>query len=241
MFLKAPRLLLAAFLALSLLSPALADPHAVVFDDDKPGTYLVTIDAAGGITAVPLKVTVVGKQPQPPDTPDTPDDQAFAEEIKKLAKEALDNGGDKTTAVAIASVYSLVSDGVGDGSIALDKWQSAVKAATDAVLGVREDAAKWTIFRQRVGAALTTLQVQGYLDSKAEVADALEQIAKGIRNAVGFQGTPQNIARLSETARLNWDRDDGKEDGLLDGVNLTQIIELVKLIMELLKLFGAGK
>lgn len=236
MFLKAPRLLLAAFLALSLFAAsAPAQTPLIAIEVPAEGEYYLKVDAAGNVTIRPMRLIKVGT-PQPPDNPDS---SAFTREVASLTKSALDSGGKPTTAVAIASVYSLVADGVDSDNIGLNQWADLTKTATDAVLNKQADGVKWTEFRQRLGAALTALQAQGLLDSKKEVVDALREVSQGIKNGAGAANwNLRDVASLDRAGRDRWDREDGKADGILDGIDLAQLIELIKLIMELLKLFG---
>ncbi len=221
-----PKLLAALGILLALVGFATAEDHAVIIDDSKPGTFLMTVDASGGVTVVPLRVTRVGK-PSPPVDPQPHDPTAFEEAITKLAQAALTSGGTKTTGAALSSVYSLVSSGVSDGSIAPDKAFEAVKKATDTVLSIQSDGAKWATFRTEVGKALTALAADGSLTTKAQIAAALQSIANGMNEATGFTGQPAAFARAGV-----------KDAGILDGIDIAKLIELIKLIMELMKLFG---
>jgi hypothetical protein len=193
------------------------------------GEYYLKVDAAGGVTIRPLRLIRVG-QPQPPDQPPG-SPSPFELEVKRRTQTVLDNGGTKTTAVGIASVYSLVGDGVASGSIGLDQWEDLLKAATTAVLNKRpDDAAKWTKFCTDLGTAVDQFKRDGRLDTATRVAAMLHAAADGINGAAGFTGTPASVSRLKDT--------DGKADGILDGIDLAQIIELVRLIMDLIKLLS---
>jgi hypothetical protein len=232
-------------LALALLA-ALAVPTlgqtitAVEVDTSKPGQYLVNVDAQGNVTMRPMRLIRLGNQPDEPDPPDNPN-TPFEQEIAKLATASIASGGSKTTAVGIASVYSLVADAVDKGDVGLDQWPELVKMATDAVLNKQEDGARWVKFRTDVGGALTLLRAQGALDSKAEVVGVLKSISTGLNRAAGITNwNLQEVAGLDRAGRDRWDMADKKADGILDGIDLAQIIALVKLIMELLKLFGGG-
>lgn len=220
----------AAILALLLaISSAAAQEPLTVLDltNAKPGAYMLTIDAAGGISMRPLRVIPFGK-PSQPNPPPPSDLKPFEQAISKLTKQALDNGGSKTTGAGLASVYSLVSAGVADGSIALDKTWDAIKKASDAVIAIQGDGVKWSAFRDELGKALTQLSTDGSLTTKAQVAAALQSIANGMNDATGFSGNPAEVAKL-----------DPATAGVLDGIDLAKLIELIKLVMELLKLFGA--
>lgn len=223
------KLLAALGILIALVGFATAEDVAVLLDNSKPGTYLVTVDAAGVVKAVPLAGVVrVGKPSTPPIDPPPHDPTAFEEAITKLAQAAITSGGSKTTGAALASVYSLVSSGVSDGSIAPDKAFEAVKKASDAVLSIQSDGAKWATFRTDVGKALTALAADGSLATKAQIAAALQSVANGLNAATGFTGQPAAFAKL-----------DPKNAGVLDGIDIAKLIELIKLIMELMKLFGA--
>jgi hypothetical protein len=222
-------MLLKLFAALGILAAlvgfATAEDHAVIIDDSKPGTFLMTVDANGGVTVVPLRVTRVGKPSPPVDPPSDP--TAFEAAITKLAQAAITSGGTKTTGAALASVYSLVSSGVSDGSVSPDKAFEAVKKATDTVLSIQSDGPKWATFRTEVGKALTALAADGSLTTKAQIVGALQSIANGMNKATGFTGKPAAFAKQDPTTA-----------GILDGIDIAKLIELIKLVMELIKLFG---
>jgi hypothetical protein len=219
MLLKAPRLLLAAFLAFSLLAASAPAQTLTAIEVPPDGEYYLVV--VNGVPSIrPMKLIKVGSAPQPPGNPDAP--SPFELEVKRRAQTVLDNGGTKTTAVGIASVYSLVADGVDSGAIKMDQWEGLLKAATDTVLNNRpEDAAKWVKFTTDMRLAVEQFKGEGRLDTAQRVAVMLDSAATG---------TPATVSRLKDT--------DGKADGILDGIDLAQLIELIKLIMELLKLFS---
>jgi hypothetical protein len=218
---------LLAFLGLTFAAAcfAAAEDVAVLLDNSKPGTYLVTVDAAGVVSAVPLKVVRVGKPSTPP--PPVEPNKPFESAIQQLAQKALDGGGSKTTGAALSSVYSLVSSGVSDGSVSPDKAFEAVKKASDTVIAVQPDGAKWATFRTEVGKALTSLAADGSLTTKAQIAAALQSIATGMNKATGFDGSPAELARL-----------DPANAGILEGIDIAKLIELIKLIIELIEAFS---
>lgn len=217
--------LVMALLMLGLLLPsmALAEIIVIKIDDSKDGDYLVSVKD-GVVTANPIKrVITLGPNSQPEDP--LPPNVPFEKAIQDLTKTTLDNGGSKTTGAGIAAVYSLVSSGVSDGSITTDKWVSAVNAGTNAILAAQGDAAKWKSFRDDLSKVLTALSNQGLLDSKAEISGVLKNVANGMNAATGFTGNP------AETVRLDPDK-----AGILDGIDLAKLIELIKMIIEILKL-----
>jgi hypothetical protein len=217
-----------------LLGSVYADEVHVAFDDSKPGTYLVTVGADKSVSANPIRVVRPGANPSPPPTspPTSPpgSPSPFELEVERITKETLAKGGTATTGAALSSVYSLVADEVLAGRIAPNNALPAIKAATDLVMSKQADGAAWATWRQSVGDALTILNQQGQLGTRDQVWAALRQIANGLNRATGFSHSPQALPKLAAPA-----------NGILDGVNLQQLMELIKLIVELLKLFGVGK
>jgi hypothetical protein len=235
---------LVAMAALGCLgSTGLADEIAVMLDGSRPGSYLVTVAADGTVTANPIRVVRPGQTPAPPPPNSPTPAPPFMAEIERLTKSSLSAGGTKTTAAALSSVYSLVSDEVFKGSIAVDKALPAVAAATNTILATQADRDAWGAWRTAVSGALTTLAQQGSLATKDQYAQVLKEISLGIDRATGFSFEPRDVplhpttaAAMEEiVATLKADR----QLGILDGINLAQLIELIKLVMELLKLFGA--
>lgn len=174
------RLIAALAIAVSLAGFSHAEDVAVLIDNSKPGTYLLTVDALGVVTAVPLKVVRVGKPSiiKPPTT-----ELTFEQAVQQMTQQALDSGGTKATGSALSSVYSRVSASVSDGTIAPDKAFESIKEASDAVLKIQADAGKWATFRIELGKALTALATDGVLSTKAQVAAALQRIAGGMNAA----------------------------------------------------------
>jgi hypothetical protein len=232
-----------AILAVAVLaSISCAADVAVVLDDSKPGTYLVTIGPDGSVIAVPLRVVRVGAPAPPTNPPPTGTPTAFETAIKSKTAAVIAAGGSKTTAAGLSAVYSLVSSGVADGSIKPEKAFEAVKAATDAVLAAQADRDKWTSWRIDLAAALMTLRDQGLLTSKEQIAGALKEISQGIDAAVGVKlPTATALGTAAKPVIDTYEQGrDGKADGILDGIDLAKLIELIKLVMELIKLFGGG-
>lgn len=223
---KTIALMLAVGFCLSCATASAADV-AVLVDDAKPGTFLLTVNADGSVTVNPIRVIRPGQNPGPPTVPPPVNPSPFALEVKAQAQTALDSGATKTTGAAISSVYSLVSGGVADGSIATDKAFEALKQATDLVVNTQPDKDKWTKFRADLSAAVTALRNEGKLATKDQIAAALKDVSVGINLATGFKSDPSALA-----TQIN-----PKTAGILDGIDLGRLIELIKLIMELLKLF----
>jgi hypothetical protein len=189
----------------------------------KPGDYHLRIDAQGVVSFVrPLKLFKIGGTTNPP-----PTDETFDQAVTRFTRVALASGGTKTTGAALSSVYSLVSSGVSDGSITPTKALEAVRQGSNIVIAEQEDGAKWKTFRDSVGSALTTLANEGKLTTKQEISSVLKRISDAMNVATGFSGNPAELAT-----------EDPSTAGILDGIDIAKIIELIKLVMELLKLFG---
>lgn len=208
-----------------LAGAALAEDVAVLLPNVVK-SYTVTTDGKGGAVVVPLAgVVKVGAPTNPTDPPPPPGPvlTPFEREIQAQTRTVLTNeGGSKTTGAALSEVYSRVSAGVTDGSIAPDKALTAVKTATNLVLAEMADGSSWGGWRTAVGEALTKLQQEGSLSDKAQIAAALKQVATGLNAATGY----------NPTAAV----DPGK--GILDGINIDMILKIIELIMALLKAFG---
>jgi hypothetical protein len=234
-------LTLVAMLALAGAAPA-QTTIGLEIDLTKDQDYHLQV-VNGKVTVRPFQVIRLGTTPTPPPVdpdgpPGTPE-----QEIAAWTKAALSSGGKPTTAVAIATVYSAVGDGVADGSIALDRWSEAVQAATDRIFDIVTDDPAWAKFRKDVGATLTIMRDKGMLGTKEQVAAALRSISTGIRQGAGLATWKHDdIINFKASHIREWDTTQGsKADGFLDGVDLAQLIELIKLIMDLLKVFGVGK
>jgi hypothetical protein len=177
---------------------------------------------------------------QPPVTPTNPALSPFAQEVQRQTAAVLQSGGSKTTGAGISAAYSLASSGVADGSIATDKVFAAVKAATDVVMANVSDAQAWRQWRSDISAALNALQAQGKLATKEQVAAVLADVAKGLDAATGNTFDPKTLSALKAGTELSLDTD-GRLDGILDGVNIRELIALIKEIIDILKAFGILK
>lgn len=220
------------FVALAILAgaiPAFAG-EVVVDTGNKAGTFYlkVVVAADGSATISPLKVVRLGEPTNPtdPTDPDPTDPTAFSKAIQAQTQAALDSGGTKTTGARISAVYSLVATSVADDSIPVSKALDAIKLGTDMALQGQADSAKWVKWRTSTGDALAVLQQDGSLATKAQYAQAFREIAAGMNAATGFEG---NVVALQNI--------DPKNAGILDGIDLAKIIDLIKMLLELFKLF----
>jgi len=196
----------------------------VILRGVNPGIYTLEFSATGAVTLTPARIAVVGGQPPVPPPPG-PVPSSLQAEVQSLTAKALAAGGSKTTAAGVSSIYGLVADGVSDSSIAPENALPAVKRATDTVLAAQPDGAAWASWRVSVGAKLTALQQEGALTSKAQYVTALRDVAAGMNAVSGFSGQPRNVLVADPNAAL------------FEGINLAQLIELIRLILEIIKAF----
>src|SRR5688572_17931893 len=113
------------------IAPAVCWAEVIDTAGAKPGTYILTVAADGtvsvsGPTNLVRLADLGGPNPPPVDPVLSP----FAQEVQRQTAAVLQAGGSKTTGAALSAVYSLVSEGIADGSIAVDKAFSATKAGT---------------------------------------------------------------------------------------------------------------
>lgn len=187
----------------------------------KGGYYTLQTDATGTPQLKKVgQVITLGETPptDPPTTPGT----AFEKEITRLTQAALSGGASKQTGARISSVYATVAGSVADGSIPPARALEALKLGTDLALSGQADSAKWAAWRNDVGDALTALAQEGKLQTKEQYAGVIREIERGVNAATGFPGAA--VARE-------------KGEGILDGFDLAKIIELIKLLLELFKIF----
>jgi hypothetical protein len=218
-----PKVVVLLVAGLSLLCSSAGAVDLIDLGDVQDGKhrYEVVIKDGKIVSVLPLAVFKVGQTPTtPPTNPNPPvNPSAFAKEVQLQAKAALDAGGSKTTGAALSSVYSLVSDGVADGSVSTEKVWDALRQATDLLLATQPDGAKWVQFR-------TDLRNGNQLDTKDKIAAVLKDVSVGINLATGFNAEPKQLAKV-----------DPRTAGILEGIDIGRLIELIKLVMELIKLF----
>lgn len=222
-----------------LPAASVAGEVAVLINDAAPGSYIVTVGADKSVTVNPIRVVRPGSGPTQPPPVVPGDPTAFEAEVERLTKDTLTKGGSPTTGAALSSVYSLVADEVAAGRVAPASAIPAVKAGTDLVMSKQADAAAWLPWRTAVGDALTTVLPAG--TTKDQYAAAFRQVSNGLKRASGFAGDPRALLLRATAATLGGKalpESIRKDFGILDGIDFAKLIELIKLIMELLKLFG---
>ena len=210
-------------------SAVYAGETAVVIDDSKPATYLVTVGADGSVAVNPIRVVRVGDQPNPDPIPGDPTPLEAA--IKARALESLSKlGATKQTAAGLSAAYSLVASGIRDGSIPPTSSQSAIAIATGD-RGVMKNAtaadkAAWLPFKEEIIRKISEGFIAGDFPTKEALASFIDQVHNGIDYATGVTINTAQLQRL-----------DPRTLGILDGIDLAKIIELIKLLLELFKLF----
>jgi hypothetical protein len=223
---------------------ALAEDVLLVTAGAAPGKYILTLGADGRVTSiVPLgQVISLNGQPTPPpiDPQPGPAPHPFESEVERITKASLAAGGTPTTGAAISSAYSFVADGIANGTITTARALEAIKAATTLVLSKQSDAAAWQTWRTSLGDALTTLRDQGSLSTQEQYVTTFRQIVNGIGRATGFTGDPAEILRLAKVVHFDLKQLNRPVLGILDNINFEQLMALIKLIVELLKLFQGG-
>jgi hypothetical protein len=210
---------------------------AVIVDDSKAGTYLLTVNVDGSVTVNPIKVVRPGQSPNPPTNP-KPVPTAFALEVRDMTNKVLSAGGTKTTAAAFSSVWELLAEGLDDGSVDPTKVfdynengvvkDGALKKSSTIIFTMQPDGPKWDEFRKELAKALNDLRNAEQLNTKDQMVVKFREIAVGMNLASGFEGNPRQLAEAGPNA------------GILDFIDPEQIrrlIELIKLILDLFKQF----
>lgn len=203
---------------------------SVIINVDSQGKITYVIDPSKPVFLYPNSPTNPNPNPNP--NPEPEPSNPFEKTVSDITKIVINQGGTKTTAAAISSVYSLVSEGVGNGSITIDKAFSAVSSATSLVLTSQADGNKWQTWRDEVGKSLVVLQQDGSLKTKEDYTKVLKEISNGINSAIGVN---------SETLNQLINGNNRVENRLFENIDIQKLIELVKLVMELLKLFGLSR
>lgn len=198
------------------------------------GTAIVTIvvDAAGNQTvtvdpAMPLTITGGGGGPVvPPGEPSVGLGAAAA----KLTKETINAGGSATTAAGISSAYSMVGDSVSEGKTQPELALSGVKFLLDGLLATQPDKDKWAAFRTALGKEFDTVRQDGLLKTKEQYAKAFKDVSAGINSVIGFNGS---LTAPAQELNAN--------PGFLDKIDIAKLMELIKFLFELWKLFSAAQ
>jgi hypothetical protein len=198
------KLLIVGLLLLIGSSQAMAADVAVVLDDSKPGTFLVTIDAKGVVAVSPLRVIRPGQPtPPPPPGPVVLTDRAKA---IKAEVDKIQGAADKDQqAKAIAQLYREMAKTVRTGQVAdATSLASMVKLGTDMLL--TKDAAKWQPTRDKLAEQWAAVVQEG--GSVGDFAKLLDEAANGLDAAAPLRA--------------------------IDPAMLQLILEIIKIVMALL-------
>lgn len=216
------------FLALVLvLAPVLALAQGVTAVDVSnlaEGESLVVTKKAGAWIVRPFTLLTPGSGPTIPPTIPPGTLTPFQAEIQRLTKAALAKGGTETTGAGISSVYSLAADGLENKTLDVAVAADAVRRGSDAVVKLQKEDGFWFEFTSTLDATITTLRAKGDLKTKEQFAATFRDVAKGMDSATGFTGPKSAQAKSGM--------------GILGNIDLAKLIELIKLIMELFKLFA---
>jgi hypothetical protein len=213
-----------------LASSSLAQDRVTAVDVSNlgEGESIIVTKKAGVITTRPLTLLVLGTpNPNPNPNPNPGPLSPFATEIQRLTKAAIAKGGTETTGAGISSVYSLAADGIDAGTLDVSVAPDAVRRGTTAVVNLQKEQAAWAEFSTALDDTITTLRAKGDLKTKAQFSATFRDVAKGMDSATGFSGKPSTVVKLDPT-----------KAGILGNIDLAKLIELIKLIMELFKLFA---
>lgn len=231
--------ILAAILTLLLSATTVFSQEIAIVLPERDATYLVTVKD-GVPSVVPTRVfrpTIGGT----PTTPTTPSD--FKTQVAAMTKQAIDGDATPTTAVALASIYGLVGDKVAAGEVSLANWPAMVRDTSNTILDVQKEREAWAPFRDTMSELVSELDRKGALKTKEQVAALLADISAAMRDGAGVRTWKmEQLKTLVKDPRgkESWDLADKKGDGILDGINLDQIIRLIELIMKLIEAFGGG-
>jgi hypothetical protein len=205
----------------------------------EPGVkYSFTLGADGNPVIVPLPVVTVGVNPNPLPIPDpAPGPTQLEKDIEAEAKAALAAGGTPTTGAAFCEVFYIVSGAVADGTIPPEQAIGMANVATKAVMTKATDSVRWVAFELKVRNELINGDAQGKWKTKDDFAGALRQISNGLSKATGY--TPVGAKALlafdvSTPAKMAAAR---KANGILDTINLAQLMDFIRFVMDLLKIF----
>ena len=146
----------------------------------KPGRYpvVITVDAQGKATAVPLAVTPMDGKPTDPVAP-IPNPSSLSQTVATLTK-AVTDPAKTQNAAGLSVIYSVIGSKVADGKSTVAAGLAELKKLTDAFLKARGAEAVWKDWRVGVGAALTAERAAGRLATDAQHAAALSTIADSL-------------------------------------------------------------
>lgn len=205
------------------------------------GKYYLTTKGPNGPIFKEVTVEIMNLDnsvPNPPTNPNPPNPSPnpteptdpFELKIAQLTEQVIKNGGTKTTAAGLSSAYSIVADNILSGEIPFDKALTIIPVVTNRVLRDETDKNKWITWKSDISKALQTLQQEGHLSTKEKFASTLKSVCRGMDYVSGFNGDTKRPAELHSK----------KSAGILGNIDIERLIEIIKFIMELIKLFSGG-
>ena len=197
-----------ALLTMAAMLVIAATATASILIITSSGYYTLSEDSSG-VPVIQKVDQVIRLSGDPDDPTDPPPPTSTYAELQRVAAVESAKIDDNTTAKAISEIYKMVGDRVADGSIKPDDSFKAVSSATDAVLKVTGTADKWTAWRGAITNELVKLKQTGKLKTKADHVAALGAVRRGLESK-----------------------------GLFDNIDLEKLIELIKLIMSIIAMFG---
>lgn len=197
---------------------ATAAPLVIDVDTSQPNQYMVhvVVDRDGQVTAryIPVALTLrIGGGPVP-DDPGTPQPE-LGKIAKAFCERAASVSGDPnraTTALELATLYREVAKKVRAGEIKTPETiLKVIRGAADLLLGQKKVAQQWQPTRDLLSTYWTKLSQESSND--ADFAKLLEE------TAIGLEASTPNL------------RGEARQ------INVERILEIIRIIMELLKLF----
>lgn len=204
---------LALLLVLSFTSLVQADEIAVILPDT-PKSYLVTVDAQGVASVVPLKSMVRPGPAPPPVPPNPPPPPVMTERAKAFQAAAAKVTGDPDrtgTARGLAELDRRITALIRDGTIKdINSLMVAVGTADNTFLSSRNVSTQWQAVRDLRGSYWTVLAQKnaplsdptGKTDSYAAL---LDDYSAGIDASVPERGitiTPEMMAFIIQIIQL---------------------------------------
>jgi len=183
----------------------------------KPGKYpvVITIDANGNASAVPLAVTKLGAGPSDPGTP-IPSPSSLRATVAALTK-AVTDPVKAQNAAGLSVIYSLGSSLAAGGKTPAETG-TQVKKLTDEFLSERKAGTAWAAWRKGVGQALAVELAAGRLTTSDQYSAALSEIAAGL------DGEAKSLTSMS--------RKSGKRGGRFGGLLKTLLKVLGPILAE---------
>lgn len=206
-----------------------------------PGTWrgqaivTIVVDAAGNQTvtvdpSAPLVITGGGGIAPPPGPGPVQPTVGIGAAAAKLTKDTIAAGGTPTTAAGISSAYSLVGDSVSEGKTPPESALGGINFLLDGLLATQPDKDKWTAWRVALGKEFDTVRQDGLLKTKEQYAKAFKDVSAGINGVIKFNGS---LTAPAQEANANV--------GFLDKIDIAKLMELIKFLFELWKLFSAAQ